>query len=154
MKKTAAELRAELREAEQREAAYRIAQQKKTPIIRKFTISKIDNNKWRREIFDTSCLFYEIKAEVTNRDEAKAAGHPDHEFQCGGMVYVFNILSGRIVCDTGGGTIWISSGWCGEHYNSAHRAMVAISKFIVDHPDGGDITDIVQAHRENIRDKR
>lgn len=150
MDKSVEEMRAELREAEQvleqREKAELKAKLEATPIIYKFTVSKADNR--RREIYDTSCLFYEIKAEITNRDEAKAAGHPEHCMRVGGMTYAFNALSGRIVCEVGGGTIWIGSGWgSDEQYDSAQRAMVKVSQFIVDNPDGGDITDIVEAHR-------
>ena len=146
--KTTAELRAELRAAELREAAERQARTKETPVIRRFTISPTERKgRFHDELFDPACRFYDLDCEVTNRAEAIEAGHPEHDLRGGGMTYVFNTLSGSIVCGTGGGTIWVSAGWDAKNAESAQLCMGAISAFIVAHPEGGDITDLVDAHR-------
>lgn len=150
MDKSIEELRKELRAAEQslkqREIDERQAKMDATPVVRRFVI-KPTEDQWH-EMYDDSCKLYKLAAEITNRDEAIAAGHADHDLRAGGMTYIFNTLSGRIVTETGGGTIWVGAGWGGKTRESARVAMEAISKFIVEHPNGGDITDIVEQHRK------
>jgi hypothetical protein len=145
--KTAAQLRAELVEAELREADERETRRKATPVDRRFTIVPTKPAKAHQELYDPACRFYIIESAVANREEAKTAGHSDHMLQGGGMVYVYNTLSNRIVTSTGGGTVWVGAGFTGERHESAHEAMYAISAFLVEHPEGGDITAIVNAHR-------
>jgi hypothetical protein len=152
MSKSIDELRTELRVAEQdlkqREADERQVKLDETPIVRRFTI-KPTADRWH-EMYDDSCKLYELAAEITNIEQAKEAGHPGHDLRAGGMTYVFNPLSGRIVTGTGGGTIWVGAGWQTKNTESAHTTMEAISKFIVEHPEGGDITDIVEQHRKAV----
>jgi hypothetical protein len=141
----AEELRAELKRIEQEEAAEKTARKAATPVVRKFTIKPV-TNRWT-VMYDSTCVLYDLSAEVTNADEAKAAGHYEHDMRGGGMTYVFNTGTGRIVCSTGGGTIWIGGGFAGQNDESAAWTMIQISAFIVQHPEGGDITAIVEAHR-------
>jgi hypothetical protein len=151
MNKSIEEMRAELRVAEQelkqREADERQAKMDATQIIMRFTIEPTTRRSFQ-EMYDDSCLLYRLNGEITNLDEAKAAGHSDHNLRAGGMDYIFNKLSGRIVTGVGGGTIWVGGGWGDKNADSARFTMIQISAFIVEHPEGGDITDIVEQHRK------
>lgn len=147
------EMRAQLHAAEQelkqREADERKAEMAATPIVWRFTIKPATNRSFQ-EMYDDSCLLYRLNGEITNRDEAKAAGHPDHDLRAGGMDYIFNTLSGKIVTGVGGGTIWVGHGWGNDkRADSARATMEAISQFIADNPEGGDITGIVEQHRNS-----
>lgn len=147
--KSAAELRVELRTAELREADEKRAKLKSTPVVRRYTI-KPGEARWH-EVYDDSCLLYELSTEITNLDEARAAGHPDHDLRAGGMTYIFNTCSGKIVMGVGGGTIWIGTGMGGQHKDAAHNAMSQISQFLISHPEGGDITRIVENFKRSTK---
>jgi hypothetical protein len=142
------DIEAELRQARAARDAEQKAKREATPVLRRFTILPATPRGFSEEMFDDSCMLYELRSEVTNKEEAKAAGHPEHDFREGGATYVFNKLSGKIVCMTGGGMVWISSGWKEDHKESAQHAMPKISALIVNNPRGGDITDIVSEHRD------
>lgn len=146
---TKQELQAQLRALEALEEAERKARVKAAPIVMKFTIEPT-TDRWH-EVYDDSCLLYKLEGKVTNREEAKRAGHPDHDLRDGGMTYVFNKLSGRIVTGVGGGTIWIGAGWQTKNAESAHDTMETISRYLVEHPEGGDITYIVEIHRKAVQ---
>lgn len=99
------------------------------------------------KIHDESVVLYEIRGECTNREACIEAGHPKSELDDGGLTYLFNKLSGRIIMDTGGGRVYFSDwGHFGvdvEVVKRAHKeAITEISDFIVRNPDGGDITEI------------
>lgn len=147
--KSAAELRVELRAAELREADEKRVKLESTPVVRRYTIEPA-SARWH-EVYDSSCLLYELKAEIANLDEAREAGHPAHDLRAGGMTYVFNTCSGKIVMGVGGGTIWISTGLGGEHKDAAHNAMSQISQSLISHPEGGDITRIVENFKRSTK---
>ena len=142
------DIEAELREARASRDAARKAIREATPVVRRFIILSHNPRRFSEEMYDDNCRLYELRAEIMNAEEAKAAGHSEHEFRAGGITYIFNMLSGRIVCSTGGGTIWVGSGLNEPSRESARRAMDKISEFLVEHPAGGDITDIVNEHRD------
>lgn len=144
------DIEAELREARARQDEERKRIREATPVVRRFAILPYTPRRYDDDLYDDSCRLYEIKAEIVNAEEAKAAGHPEHALRAGGMVYIFNTLSGRIVYSTGGGTVWIGSGWNEKNRESANRTMTKISEFLVEHPAGGDITEIVNEHRNSI----
>lgn len=147
MERSIEDIEAELREARQARDAERKRIRDATPVVRRFTILPHSPRRFSEEMYDDNCALYELRAEVINKEEAMAAGHSEHEFREGGMTYVFNKISGRIVCGTGGGTFWVSRGTSEKSRQSANRAMDEISSFIRRHPDGGDITSIVNKHR-------
>lgn len=101
------------------------------------------------KMYDSTCERYKIDRTLLNQEAAKAAGIPDHEMRAGGMEYIYNKLTCRIICSTGGGTIYINE----DHYRPTNtspdgadeRAMLAIGAFLISNPRGGDITEIVQA---------
>jgi hypothetical protein len=141
-----AELQAALRDIEAAEEAERARVRAATPIIMKFTITPTTARGWT-EVYDDTCKLYDLEGTVTNAAEAKAAGRAGHELTSGGITYAFNTGTGLLVCAIGGGTIWIGAGMDEQKRESARATMAHISKFLVEHPEGGDITDIVEAHR-------
>lgn len=148
---TKQELQAQLRALEALEEAERKARIKAAPIVMKFTIAPT-TDRWH-EVYDDSCLLYKLEGKVTNRDEAKAAGHPEHDLRDGAMTYLFNTATGKLVTAIGGGTLWVSAGWHTKNAESAKTTMATIGYYLVDHPKGGDITNIVENHRKLVLGK-
>ena len=151
MEKSAAELREELRQAEARERVEAEARKRATPVVYRFTAEE-STPAWHK-VYDPSCRLYNLRGEVVNREEAKAAGHSDHEMHEGGMLYLYNTLTERIVTSIGGGQIWIGANWNGST-GSDDVAFDQVSAFLAAHPEGGDITSIVQAHRKRVREAK
>jgi hypothetical protein len=137
MSKTVAELRAELRAAEQAESeAKRVAAQAvKAKLV--FTIRRNDSS--FDKILDESCVLYRITGITQNKDELAAVGR---EARDGGMNYLFNIATGRLVCSMGGGNVYVKTGqWSSDKPD--WPTIRALEAFIVANPDGGDVTHIV-----------
>ena len=154
--KTAAELRAELKEAEKREAASREAERKLVPIVMQFAI-KPRKRTGATKLYATGYKLYVLEGICTNKEQAKAAGHPDYRTNGGSHDIVYNSNDGEIVCYVGGGTLWIYE----DYFDRISRgvdaaaddyaddvAMSLISKFLQEHPEGGDVTSIVEKFRE------
>jgi hypothetical protein len=95
------------------------------------------------KIYDSTCKFYTLDGRCVNKHEAEAAGHS--HIQEGGMKYLFNTLSGRIVGSWSGGTVWISKG--GTSFSADEYTLANLSAFIVQNPDGGNVTSIILDHR-------
>lgn len=151
MAKTTEQLRKELKNAEAREAAEFEAKRRATPPIRKYMIElmEISNNSSFDYVYDDSCLLYRIHSFVTNKEAAEAAGWSSSwDLNAGGMTYVYNTLSKKLVMGTGGGNIYIGPSWNKSDDTSHIRAMEEINAFLQQHPEGGDITDIVMRHRQ------
>lgn len=141
--KTVAELEAELKAARDAERAAKEAHRKRVPVQWKFTIKPMEqrlSSSSFDELYDDTCVFYYLQGEIVNLDEAKTAGHVVSPSHNGGMRYLYNTLTHRIVCSVSGGTIFVS----GE---GALRCMALISSFLAWNPEGGDITAIVNEHR-------
>jgi hypothetical protein len=142
---TIKQLEAMLKEAHKREDDAKAEKKAATPVIWEFTIMPSDRH--GDKIWDDNCCFYEIKGRIVNEAEAKAVGH--HIGFSGSMVYVYNKLSKQIVCDVGGGTSFINASWGGDS-ESARKAFDEVNAFLIDHPEGGDITDIVNRHKQRM----
>jgi hypothetical protein len=144
MPKTAAQLRAELAQAELRERQDKDALRKATPIKFKYTIG-VPIASRSEKLYDPDCCLYEIKRHTLNKEEAKAAGHPDSSMREGRANYVFNSWSTKIVCAVGGGTHYIFSNYFMNPQDGADQeAFDAIGEFLREHQQGGDITEIVE----------
>jgi hypothetical protein len=142
--KTVEELKAELQLAQKRLELERAALKDATPIVWRFTIAPATTS--HHEVFDETCVLYVIAGEVANKEEATSVGHLITGE--GRMVYVFNTLSGKLVMDIGGGTVYVSKGWGRDKSEDAFKkTMQELSEFIVANPNGGDITDIINRHR-------
>jgi hypothetical protein len=87
-------------------------------------------------LFDDTCRFYKLSGRVTNKEELKEVGAGHRVFE-GAMRYLFNGATGQFACAVGGGSVFLSSqeGWR------------ALSDFIRQHPEGGNVSDIVSYYR-------
>lgn len=140
-----AQLESMLRKARQREADAKDIKKAETPIIWQFTI-ELNDDKWDT-LWDKDSCFYKIRGRVLNEEEAKAVGH--HVGFTGDMKYVYNMLNHKIVCAVGGGTSFINGGHNGEDA-SARQAFDELNEFLIENPEGGDITHIVNAHKQRM----
>lgn len=148
-KKTVEELRAELREAEAQAKKEADERRKAFKVQYRYEISLHNRNTTFDKIYDPTCTRYRISRTCLNREEALAAGLPDFELTDGGMAYMFNTVTGRIICATSGGTQYISERWNTYEKDGADDwAFEQIGKFLTVLPDGGDITAIVEAYLE------
>lgn len=98
-------------------------------------------------IFDPDVSLYKLDGVIVNKDELSAAGWSDRDMFQGGMAYYFNHATGRIIAATGGGSVWVSDGGFKRDTPEIRRTFDELSTFIVTDPDGGDVTDIILAHR-------
>jgi len=148
-KRTVEELRAELRKAEALQEQ-EIKERRKTFKVRyRYQIRPYDRNSTFDKIYDPTCLRYRLSRTCLNREEAKAAGYNDFELTDGSMSYMFNTVTGKIICATGGGTSYISERWNTTEKDGADDwAFEQIGEFLTICPYGGDITAIVEAYLE------
>ncbi len=144
MYKSVAELRAEMREAEKREAAEREARKALVQVKRRYTILPQENHSMFGRIYDSTCKYYELRCAVLNLVEATEAGYASHELTEGSGRYLYNTATGSIVCAVSGGTFYISPGWKSTQDDLDVAAFEEINEFLLAHPEGGIITDIVE----------
>ena len=141
--KTVDQLREELKAAEQAEAAERNALHASIKPVWQYTVEP-SSSKGYSEIWDDTIVFFTLAGRIVNEDELRPIGWSDSELRHGSMNYMFNTGTGKLVCSFGGGTIYISS-WDSRNRSAERAAIEQLSKFIVDHPEGGDVTAIVNA---------
>jgi len=104
------------------------------------------------KLWDDTLAWYELAGHIDNVDKLVAAGWYDHELRRGSMRYLFNTVTGKIVMHSGGGTMYIYSGWGSAGDVEAElRAVAKVGAFLVAHPEGGDITEIVTAFKEETK---
>lgn len=147
---TIEELEAQLKAARRAEADKAKAEMEAHRPVYRFTVEPASSAYHEERIYDPSIKLYSISGTCINADEVREAGYPDHVLRGGGMVYYYNTASNCIIGGVGGGTIYIGAGWNAEDRDSDIEAMAKVSAFIAEHPEGGDITDIVNEHRERI----
>jgi hypothetical protein len=156
MTRTIEEIEKELEEARAIQEAERQLKRDAVKPIWEYTVtpSARQDLTWD-PIYDKTIRAYDLVGRVTNEDECKAAGHPDFALRGGGMRYLFNTGTGRLIGPTGGGTIYLSTGWgMGKRSDKdLEVAVTAISQFLVDHPKGGDITEIITKFRKATGDE-
>jgi hypothetical protein len=99
-------------------------------------------------IMDESVLIYRLEGTCVNQDEIDAVGGKAFT---GSMSYFFNTASGKFICSTGGGSVFVQDG--GSHIG--HREIddsvyvwADLNEFVQSHPQGGDVTKIILAHHE------
>jgi hypothetical protein len=145
VKKSIEELESALREAKEEARLELIARVASVVPQWTFAVAVDEREALFNRVYDDSCLWYRIEGTCTNREEAEAAGHSRDRLATSGMSYLFNTLSGRIVCSSGGGTYHFGGF---DKNDPAHiRAINQISDFLVDNEEGGDITDIVAEYK-------
>jgi len=151
---TEEELEAELKALRQRKADERKARLEATPIKMLYTFAPSTKQPSFEEVYDNSIKFYRLEGIITNRKEAEEAGHNLEHAGQGGMTYLYNTVSGRIIMNIGGGQVHLGGArWAygkedtGAVQASMLRAIAELEEFIAVHPDGGDVTDIVVRHK-------
>ena len=137
-------LKEELREAEARERAEAKARRDAVPILMAYRLEP-DSRPQLDEIYDPAVRRYYLSGHVVNREEAEAAGH-DVSRKEGGMMYLFNTLSGRLVMRCGGGHVYVGTLYGEDPY--LDETLEELNEFLRTHPEGGDVTGIVQLYRE------
>lgn len=150
-----AELEAQIRAIRNEQKAELAERQKSVTPVWRFTILPNEDRSFDK-IWDKSVVLYQLRGEVVNRDECEAVGH-DVRQMSGSMNYLFNTLSGRLVMSTGGGNVYLSDKtWSLRSDKEAvqrsfEKAVTAIESFLAEHPEGGDITEIISQHRAETR---
>lgn len=133
-------LEAELRAAKLERAEARQAE--RDAVVVEWTYGVRPTERAHHKSYDESCVYYDLFGTVVNKTEAEAAGHNIND---GSMAYLFNTLSGKIVGDTGGGTVYIGFQ---RDWDDAHMAAInALGEFLDEHPEGGDVTEIVETYK-------
>jgi len=101
----------------------------------RYTIQPGESHRWDR-VWDDAVVPYHIGAKVLNREALEEVGAQVP--QEGGMRYLFNTATGKLIGYTGGGNIYLGDN---------QRAFDQVSAFLQASPEGGDITDIVESTR-------
>jgi hypothetical protein len=126
-----ATLKQELRELEAQAKAEREERARKVRPEFNFTLVPTEDP-WDK-IYDPSCRLYSLVGTVMNMKELREVGKG---FVTGGsMNYLWNGATNRFVCAVGGGSI----------YAKDPATWEMLSQFIVEVPDGGDVTAIVNS---------
>jgi hypothetical protein len=150
--KSSAELRRELAEAEAREKAAIKARKTATPPKFEFWITPAqyatDGSYIFGKTYDSTCHLYVIERRCSNKEDARAVGWTDDELKEGSATYLYNVVTRRIICAVGGGTVYIraTNGFDKEDFADDH-AFFAIGAYLAEYPGGGDITYIYDAYR-------
>lgn len=143
------QLKAEIREIELAEQAERDARKASVRPVRSYTFTPNERNHGFYKILDESCKLYRLECKVVNKAEMLEVGYTDHDLHEGGMTYLFNTLSGKIVMSTGGGNVHISDGsWSDENKDAIDLAWARINAFLTAHPEGGDVTLILEEYNQ------
>lgn len=135
-----AALEAAIKRLRQQEAADLQASKESVPVVMEWVLYPTKDA--FRDLWDDSCIFYQLNGICTNKAEAEAAGHT--RIQEGGMKYLFNTLSGKFVGTFSGGIVWISK----RGFRTDEETLANLNKFVAEHPEGGNITEIILDHNE------
>lgn len=129
------EIMEELREAEAREAREKKerADSVKPDVTVEIRPADPSAYAWR-EIYDDAVTLWTVSATLLNEDELKAVGK---EHRVGSMTYYFNTATARLITSVGGGYVYLKK---------SPEQWKEVSDFIVTHPEGGDITLIVEKY--------
>jgi len=95
------------------------------------------------QIRDSAVVRYRLEGTVVNAEELKAVGNSEDFYRTGGMNYLFNTATGRIIMSEGGGNIYIPDGRWGDSAIDAEQTFAKLDAFLATNPDGGDVTEII-----------
>jgi hypothetical protein len=133
-----------------------IKDQKKVEVKPKYEFTFLPHQQKFDRIYDDTIVIFRLAGVITNKQECLDAGRPEHTLSAGGMNYLYNKGSGRIVMSTGGGRVWIrEKSWSsmGDSVeaieNELQRVLYELELFVRRNPEGGDVTDIIVEHMEN-----
>jgi hypothetical protein len=110
-------------------------------------LDRRDTERRFHKIMDESVLIYSLVGTCVNQDEVDKVG--GRAFT-GSMSYFFNTASGKFICSTGGGSIFVQDGSHIGHREHDDSAQVwhELNLFVKAHPEGGDVTGIVTSHHQ------
>jgi hypothetical protein len=137
-----ARLRKQLRDAEEKERKAQAERKKATEKRWRFTLEVSDGYPFDRLQPDCGVVVYRLTGMVDNEEECRAAGHSSQDLS-GSMGYFFNEATGKIVCPTGGGRIFIhdTGDWHGDL--KTYETYRRLEEFLRTSPEGGDVTEII-----------
>lgn len=145
-----ADLRSRLKDAEKRRDQEIKEKRESVKPVYRFTLAPSPIKPYH-EILDDTIILVRLDGVVINAEEMKEAGNDPFQ---GGMTYYFNKGTGKIVTSTGGGNVWLSTDSTfsrdEEEREDARKTFGLLSEFMVKNPEGGDVTDIVQTHRQKF----
>lgn len=146
-----ADLRNQVKEAEREVNRERDLVKKSITPIYRFTLAPAEH-RTHHEILDDAIVLVRLEGVVENAEAMREVGADPFQ---GGMTYFFNKLSGKIVTSEGGGNIWLSTdasfSRSTEEREDARKTFDVLSKFLVENPEGGDVTEIVMSHRRKFK---
>jgi hypothetical protein len=96
---------------------------------------------------------YCLSGSVLNKKELLAAGHNEDHVKGGSMRYLFNVATGKFICSSGGGNIYIADGSffhlekAEEAREDAEAVYNSLERFLANNPEGGDVTAIILSQR-------
>lgn len=144
-----AELEAQLAAARKEEDLRKQALRDSVKPVWRYTIERLPTTTDVFDaIYDDTIVAYKLSGEVLNREELIAAGHPETFYRAGSMRYLYNTVTTRLIAGVGGGTIFLSTSGFKRESAKIQRAADQVGAFLADHPEGGDITEIIAKLRE------
>jgi hypothetical protein len=146
MTRSIEEIERELAEAKRQAQLEKEAVAATVPPEWRYEIKPVESRDSFDRLFDDTMRLYVISGTCVNRAEAEAVGN--HVSPNGQMRYLYNTVTEKLVCSVGGGTIYVSNPWRPTLRDYQAETMEKLSLFVTKNPLGGDITRIVEAHRE------
>lgn len=148
MARSVSDIKKELLAAEERERTETRARKEATPPKFEYWIvpANIKGTRSFDKLYDPTCLLYELNRKVMNKDDARAVGWADNDMTEGSGIYLYNIVTRRIVCAVGGGTYYIGTSniWNGADDFADDTALFRLGGYLAEFPGGGNITYIVE----------
>lgn len=131
------EITLELKAAQKRDHERSVRIKESTPVVMQYTAFPYQG-RMHDEIWDDSIVTYRVEGKCLNLAEAEAAGH---RVDTGGMNYLFNTVTGKVVMATGGGHLYLH-GW--RDGDNSKRSMKRLGRYLVEHPEGGVVDHLVE----------
>lgn len=113
-----------------------------------FTVEPRFDNAGFMRILDPAVTVWRVSGIVLNVEELDKVGKRVSQ---GGMDYLYNKATGRIIGAFGGGTVWFSRGFSSDKPGPEElEAYARLEAYIDAHPAGGDITHIIEDYRTKV----
>ena len=138
-----AELRTEITSIEKELESVKKVERAKVRRDWMFGIYPVKDRSYLSEILDPAVKMYRLSGVILNKEQLETAGWSESETRDGGMNYLFNTATGKIIKADGGGNIYIrGGGWGGTTEEKVIAGLVydELNAFLVEHPEGGDVT--------------
>lgn len=132
-----AALRAEIREDQMRAAK---------AFVPSYIYTVAPSTPYGDRYLDPSYIVYKIEGTVTNADSAPAGYSP---FQGSGS-YLFNRAAGHFVQGLSGSMHAPTPGFGNRQDVDWTEVYAELSEFLAEHPEGGDVTDIIIRMKERV----